>query len=83
MPRKSPCMVQRKTVQGDPFPVWRCKNTGYEAGSPECPNVMITGECKPRKKEYFVKRRKYRKTGADQITLGGENLRDLLWGRKR
>jgi len=79
------CLVQKVDLLGVAWPVWVCKNTGVEYGTPECANVMIFGECNPREPEYYHRRMKlkYRKTHPDQVTMNGNNLREIFWGNSQ
>ncbi len=61
----------------------RCSTCGVVFWDGKCPNVEIFGECSPSPEPPRMRNKgKYRKTPSTQVTLRGNNLRDLFWGIK-
>jgi len=88
VPKKaeSSCLIQKVGIDGVLWPVWVCKNTGVEYGSPECTNMMIFGECEPRDDRIIGSKKsprsKHRKTSKSQKTMDGRTLWKARWGLK-
>jgi len=73
----SPCLYQKRDPLGNLLPVWVCRNSLTEYGSPECIDYMM-GMCRPRvhdiPKSRRKHRRRYHKFDVSQVDLCNESV---------